>query len=71
MRPFLILLFLSVMTPKSHALDRVQLVQSRIHASISSILSPTDFLVVVNRLDTLDDGGAAQVVEAMFETYQD
>ena len=45
------------------ALDRVQLVQSKIQSSLTSILPSSDFLIVVNRLDTLEDGGASQVVD--------
>lgn len=56
------IILLAVSSP-ALALDRVQLIQSRIRASISSILAPSDYLVIVNRVDSLDDAGASQIVD--------
>lgn len=48
---------------QTFAVDRVQLIQSKIQSSLGSVLPKSDFLVVVNRLDSLNDGGASQVVD--------
>ena len=39
---------------QTFALDRAQLTQSKIQSALSSVLPRNDFLVIVNRLDTLD-----------------
>lgn len=41
------------------ALDRAVAVHSRIESALSAILSRSDYLVIVNRLDELEDGGAS------------
>lgn len=63
MKNLILLLSLALLTPAASALDRVQLIQSKLHSSLSSILPASDFLIIVNRADTLDDGGASQAVD--------
>jgi hypothetical protein len=50
---------LSLLLPgKAFAMDRALAVHSRIESALSRILHRSDYLVIVNRLDELEDGGA-------------
>lgn len=44
------------------AADRAANIQGRLSSSLGNILPTSDFLVIVNRLDQLEDGGQAEVV---------
>jgi hypothetical protein len=56
----IIAVFLLIVAPQySFAVDRALAVHSRIESALSGILSRSDFLVIVNRLDELEDGGAS------------
>jgi hypothetical protein len=50
------LLFIST---AGYAQDRVSTVHSRIESALSNILHRSDYLVIVNRIDQLDDGGSS------------
>jgi hypothetical protein len=57
---FIFLFILFFQSSFLFAADRVQMAQSKINSSLSSILPKTDFLVIVNKLDQLDDLGASE-----------
>ena len=65
MRLFLKSILLSVlcltllMPEKAQAIDRALAVHSRIEGSLSNILHRSDYLIIVNRLDQIEDGGAS------------
>ncbi len=48
-----------VYTSSSFAMDRASAVHSRIESALSNILHRSDYLVIVNRLDQLEDGGSS------------
>jgi hypothetical protein len=50
------------------AADRASLVQSKIQNSLNQILPSTDYLVIVNRLDQLEDGGQSDVVSGALKS---
>jgi hypothetical protein len=60
MSTFLIFFGLSMMSARiAFAVDRSLAVHSRIEGSLGNILHRSDYLVIVNRLDQMDDGGAS------------
>lgn len=67
MKTLITLLTMWLAAPGAYALDRVQLVQTKIHSSLSAILPTTDYLVIVNRVDSLDDGASPQTVDGTFK----
>lgn len=62
-RSLLLISALLLVNLPAFAIDRVQLVQSKLQTSLSAILPRTDFIVIVNRVDSLEDGGTAQTVD--------
>jgi len=57
-----LVLFLALIlaTTIGHASDRVNLVQSKINGTLAGILDKNDYIVIVNRMDQLDDFSMSQ-----------
>jgi hypothetical protein len=51
-----LILCISIFISFAQAADRTQIIQSKIHSTLSSILPKTDFLIIVNRTEDLDSG---------------
>ncbi len=55
---FILAAFVLVVPQMTFAIDRALSVHSRIEGSLRNILHRSDYLVIVNRIDQLEDGGA-------------